>query len=281
MFRLTSVNLPKKKITRIAAPCCRTWRSDGRGTGPILRVNCYGAWWENPGWELDSVPLGKPIATGRYYQTSTPAVISSIPGWREVDSALLAGGAITATPDTFWQSNGIINLYQHSLEIPLVTDATLVLPAPPPVSNNYVIAVPTNFIVTSISSEGLVFTPGAVTGNFIQSDTAITIYGSAAYSFSVGQELLITGSLEFDSFKEISSIASFHLEDVAYLDKIGWVGRNFSPAKSAASPQLWEFTWNGDTHTANLFLKPTSLPYFPDAKETVISRSSGIINFNR
>lgn len=276
MFRLTSVNLPAEKIKRKTAPAFRLWCSDGRGAGPILRVNCYGAWWENPGWELNTVALGKPIATGRYYQVSTPAVIiTSIPKWTEVESA------VVATPDTFWQFNGIVNFYQCNLEIPSVAIASLVIPAPSPIGNNYAIAVPANFTVTTISSEGLVFTIGTETGSFTQSSTSVTIYGSPAYSLSLGQELLITGNLEFNSFEEISSIAQFYLEDVVYLDKIGWAGHNLSVAKSAFSPQLWEFTWNGNTHTTNLFLKSTSMPSFPSTKEMVISRSSGIINFGR
>jgi hypothetical protein len=276
MFQLTSSNLPLESIVASPAPIFTIWRQESRGMGPILQVNCYGNWWENPGWQVETLPLGAPSGIGKYCQIALDSdiTVTAIPSWGQVDNA------IAARPDTFWQSDSL-NLYQQNLPTPTIAAVTIDTTAPVAISANYIVQVPTGFTATSVSSLGLTFTNGGGVGNFSQNGNTVTIYGSAAYSLSFGQDLLITGNLELASPQILSSVVSFYLGDVIYLDRIEWAGHNFSPAKTADSPQLWEFTWDGSGHIANLFLDSACIPYFPALQTIQIAQSSGVINFNR
>ena len=226
MFRLTSSNLPLVATRPKLAPAFTVWGGESRGTGPILRVNCYGNWQQNPGWELESVSLGEPAAVGKYYRQSVSVQIQQIPLWSRVENA------IASTPDTFWQSESAIHLYQSS-SLPVNAMVAQTVFAPPADESNYLITVP-GVTVTSISSGGLIFTLGTGVGNFSQDGDAIAIYGDAAYSLDLGQELVVSGEIELSFSTPYLSIASFYLPDVAYCDRIDWAGHSFSPARDAS-----------------------------------------------
>ncbi|MCC5617464.1 hypothetical protein LC605_20715 [Nostoc sp. CHAB 5836] len=274
MFRLTSTNLPLVGTRAKLAPAFTIWQENDRGTGAILRVNCYGHWQENPGWELDTLPLGAPTATGKYYRQVVSAQIQQIALWGKVESA------IASTPDTFWQSDTEIHLYQKNSALPTSAVVIAAVTAPPAVGNNYAIALD-RMNATSISSDGLIFTPGIGVGNFSQEEDTVTIYGDAAYSLNLGQELLITAEIELSFSSPYLSIASFYLPDIAYCDRIDWAGHSFSPAREVLSPQKWEFTWDAIAKVANLFLEATSMPYFEPIQATHVPSGLGAIKIIR
>lgn len=272
MFRLTSTNLPLVATQSKPAPVFTIWSGENRGTGPVLRVNFYGNWIENPGWELDAVPLGMPFATGKYYLTPfTPAI-------QQIDQYAKVENAIASSPNTFWQSATSLSLYQTST-LPTSAVVTSTISAPPAVANNYTFSTPV--AVTSISSGGLTFTNGTGIGNFSQDGQIVTIYGDAANSLILGQELVAIGATMPVFPEAISAIASFYLPDTVYCDRIDWVGKSFSPALDASSPQKWEFTWDVQRKVANLFLPQTSMPYFPESRVDYISHGSGVVDFQR
>ncbi|MBN3946416.1 MAG: hypothetical protein HWQ38_07960 [Nostoc sp. NMS7] len=272
MFRLTSTNLPLVATQPRPAPSFTIWSGENRGTGLVLRVNFYGNWIENPGWELDAVPLGKPFATGKYYVTPFTPVIQQIAQYVGVENA------IASSPNTFWQSATSLSLYQGST-LPANAVVTSSVSAPPAVANNYIFS--TSIAVSSITSGGLTFTNGTGIGNFSQNGQIVTIYGDAAYSLILGQELVVIGDVIPIFLEAISAIASFYLPDTVYCDRIDWVGKSFSPARDALSPQIWEFTWDVERKVANLFLPSTSMPYWTESHVDYILNSSGVVDFNR
>lgn len=276
MFRLTSSNLALNSKPNQLAPLFTIWQQDEQGTAPILRINCYSEWLNETGWELENILLGIPDI-GSYYRLllDSRLVVERIFGWRQIVNAL------EARAETFWQADKIIYLYQQNVELPNFIIATFHTNSPGQIAGNYIVELPIGFTATIIISEGLVFNSGTGIGNFAQNNNIVTIYGNSAYSMEFGQELLIEGELITSSFEKTSTIASFYLEEVIYLDKIEWAGHNFSVAKTATSPKLWEFTWNRETKIANLFIDFNCIPYFEPEQINVITKSSGIINFNR
>ncbi len=271
MFRLVSPNLTQNTVNNKLAPTFIVWINNYRQTAPILRINCYANWWTNPGWELENVVLEIPFAIGKYWKTTSVSIAKQISLWQKtVDAA-------SAIPDTFWQYENNIYLYQKNLEIPAFLVAEIEVPTPA----NYIVELAEDFIATSIASEGLIFTSGDGIGSFSQTGKILTIHTNEQVSLEVGQKLSITGELEIGEFEYLSAVVSFYLPNVEYLDRIEWAGHNFSPAKVSASPKVWEFTWNKSQRIANLFLTENSLPYFKESSINKVTEISGSINFNR
>lgn len=240
MFRLNNPDLPlSPSDSSKMGLICRLWIPSGRGMGSLLKINTYANWWTNPGWLTDSLTPEKPDLLGEYCVVDVGAGVVSarILGYK------LVANASEALSDGFWFEGNNLHLYRKNA----VTHANITISTTIPfsLSTEYIISVPNNFTVESIS----------VDGSFAQSGTSLTVTSTGLVA---GESLEIFGILTISS-TAICSIASFFLE-VNFLDQVDWLGRSFRPIQDLLKPQILEFTWSQELRLANIFVDSNLLP---------------------
>lgn len=255
MFLLVNSNLPASPIPlESPGPLCTVFMPNA-GMGPLLKVDTQSS--ISSGWTTQQLPIEVPAYTGNYYQISLPVTPDTvtIAGYNESDSA------VDAVPNNYWLDDDLLNLYAGTTfsEFQLSYTAS----APYPISNNYTFTLPAGLTVTGVVSEGLTFTPGSSVGNFSQSGTTLTVFGSSLYNLPYGQDVSVTGSLSITLPTANCAIASFYFPTAQFVDAMDWAGVAFNPMQDDQNPQLSEFSWNQPTQTVNVFLPISSMPNYP------------------
>jgi hypothetical protein len=245
MFRLNNPDLPlSPSDSSKMGPVCRLWIPSGRGMGSLLKVNTYANWWTNPGWATDLLTPEKPDLLGEYCVVDVGAEVVSarILGYKPV------ANASEALPDSFWFEGSNIHLYKKNA----ATQANITVSTTIPfsLSTEYIISVPDDFTVESVS----------VDGTFSQSGTNLAVNSTGLVA---GESIEISGVLIISPVT-ICAIASFFL-DINFLDQVDWLGRSFRPIQDLLKPQILEFTWSQELRLANIFVDFNLLPEWGEA----------------
>lgn len=275
MFRLTSTNLPIAPKGFKLAPAFTIW-GQTQGMGAVLKINTFAQWLNNPGWEIDTLPLGDPISVGKYSYLVFPHELVDV----QINPYQVKEDSIEAIANNFWFSGQTIHFYEVDL-IPTEAKITFAIATPIPENNIYTIELPDGFVASKVSYDGLAFSLGMGAGTFSQSGSTLSITGSASYALPVGELIYITGDFTFVPPTPELAIATFYLPQILYLDRFDWVGKSFSPTEDAIAPQAFEFTWSEEIQVANAFLPFNSMPGVAIADVQSIFQDSNTVNFDR
>lgn len=255
-FSISNPHLPAvARVNKSAAPAIEIKRGN---LGPLFKINYYQKYGD-AAFESVAQPTPDPVYAGRYYKVELGRAVQSI----QVPDFSPTVSAVTALPLSYWSDEATLSIYSFDELEAIALTCELADIVPLSTNNQWKFTLPDGFIATQIICEGLGFVPGTGEGTFAQAGAIASVTGFSNFPLTTGAATTISGIWSLTLSQPTCNVATFILPDIAYLDRLDWMGVSFSPAVNALSPQPKEFTWNEQTHCCNAFLNlpiPTIRP---------------------
>lgn len=255
MLRLTSSELPTiASSVQRTAPALRIYKAEPRPLAPLFRFDRL-ANIDPPAFQPVESPLTNPDYSGYLFRLDLGFSWQIL---RQVTTGGEAIGILTdpmdVRPQTAWDdaSLGGVNLYINHLPAEIVVDLAIDVAIPQPVGAQYTLNLQNyaNFTATQVFASGLPFIPAidpdnVQSGEFVQTDSSLTLYGSTTMRLVPGSMAIVQGSVTMDTPDPIGIALTFDLSalELTYIDGVDYLGLSYSLA-NPLRPRLGEMIWN-------------------------------------
>jgi hypothetical protein len=255
MIKLDNANLPTTfALKSDGAPVVRIFNNHHRGMGIIAMIDVYDKYSPDSAFTPVGYSISNPDFLGNYYRLELDFNLNTLTRLQISNRLFDAVFPTDILPETFWLDESAINIYasrglpvSSSILIDLI--AQFVVPIPDN-DYNFTLTLPFNFVATEAQSDGLFFRAASIasspnTGEFVQINQQLKLYGSEVYKPISFSTLLVTGIKQLSLPEPQAAIATFDVSPagITYVDAMDYLGQSFVPAMDVYSPQIGDFIW--------------------------------------
>lgn len=255
MLVLTNPDLPDSTVpSGKGGVGFRLYKNTTRQLAPLIKFNSRARY--STADPVD-IPTLSPNYGGLFFQQSIGFTITSlIQASTTTVSFRVLSDPLSATLGTIWSDLSTLSIYIDP-ETTVEEGDTLAIiceiesPLEEPTDNETTLDIPDGFIVSSVISAGLTFTAAAnpsspVAGNYVQSDTTLTLYTGTGFNLPLGTRATVRGIYTIELSAPLGVGLSFDLFEynLETVDAVEFLGTSYIETTTPEKPSLKQFIWN-------------------------------------